>query len=357
MFLCIIYTDIFLFVYPVEQQSENSIQDKGRIEEQEHVTVARALQIYLMKAKQAGVPFPINFQTPNSRPSSTQQAQSTTSKILPLIRPRTSHHSRPVSPLCSRTAVQGRPLNSISNETSLCSNTAQSLGINAVISDGLSTTMVRPAKSLAAGAAPYIPVRHFSPHHRIAPPVTIRNAIPVFSAPPRPPPSQSPRNIRPPLGMAPSVSVRQVVPVYASPLPVQPEELPLSDRSHIVKEPPSSKSPPVQVKEALVSKTPEIQVNPQPPKAAPGRAEGPTASRILQVQDTASLGSQVLPLKVEEPLPVISVALTVQSDPSVSRTSTDLGTTEIAPKEATRIAADDQPQESLEIENFKKLNI
>nr|GMC50120.1 double-stranded RNA-binding protein 2-like [Ipomoea batatas] len=333
----------------LEQQSENSSPDKGRIEEQEHVTVARALQIYLIKAKLAGVPFPINFQTPNSRPSSAQQAQSTTSKILPLIRPRTSHRSRPVSPLCSRTAVQSRLLNSTSNDTSLCSNTA-------VISDGLSTTMeshwARPAKSLAAGAAPYIPVRHFSPHHRIAPPVTIRNAIPVFSAPPRPPPSQSQRNIRPPsMGVAPSVSVRQVVPVYASPLPIRPEELPISDRSHKLKEPPlvpSSKPPPVQFKEALDSKAPEIQVNPHPPKAAPGRAEGPTAS--------PTLGSQVLPPKVEEPLPVIPGALPVQNDPPVSRTSTDLGTTLIAPKEI-RIATDDQLQESLEIENLTKLNI
>nr|GMC47704.1 double-stranded RNA-binding protein 2-like [Ipomoea batatas] len=105
-----------------------------------------------------------------------------------------------------------------------------------------------------------------------------RPAKSLAAAPPRhATTSQSQRNIRPPsMGVAPSVSVRQF-------------------------------------KEALdSSKAPEIQVNPNPPKAAPGRAEGPTAS--------PALGSQVLPPKVEEPLlSFLFEALPVQNDPPVSK--------------------------------------
>ncbi|KAL6007684.1 Double-stranded RNA-binding protein [Asimina triloba] len=44
----------------------------------------------------------------------------------------------------------------------------------------------------AAGAAPYVPVRHYRPYYGIAPPVTIRTAVPVYSAPPlQPPPGRS----------------------------------------------------------------------------------------------------------------------------------------------------------------------
>ncbi|KAA8539319.1 hypothetical protein F0562_026011 [Nyssa sinensis] len=84
------------------------------------------------------------------------------------------------------------------------------------------STRVRPQKFPAAGAALYIPLRHFWAHHGIAPPVTIRNAILVFSMPPLLPPSQPP-----PLGIAPPVCTRQVVLVFAAPT-VQVEELPAS---------------------------------------------------------------------------------------------------------------------------------
>lgn len=134
------------------QQSETFSLQKGNIEieEQEHVTVARALQKFRLKAKMTNIPFPIKFPTPKPKLATTQSPQSstTTSKILPLIHPK--------------------------------------------------TTKTRAHKFPAAEAPPYVPVGRFMAHCRIAPPVTIRNAIPVFSAlpprmgvaPPPPPPNQ-----------------------------------------------------------------------------------------------------------------------------------------------------------------------
>ncbi|GKC84933.1 hypothetical protein Tco_1140650 [Tanacetum coccineum] len=87
-------------------------------------------------------------------------------------------------------------------------------------------TAARSHKFPAAEAAPYVPVRHFRTHHGIAPPVTIRNSIPVFSAPPRPPPnmglpqpSQLPPQFRIPTmrTAAPPVTIRQAVPVFSDP--------------------------------------------------------------------------------------------------------------------------------------------
>ncbi|KAK8641499.1 hypothetical protein V6N13_010900 [Hibiscus sabdariffa] len=49
-------------------------------------------------------------------------------------------------------------------------------------------SLICTKKFPAAEAAPYVPIRQFrTPCHGIAPPVTIRIAVPVFSAPPRPP--------------------------------------------------------------------------------------------------------------------------------------------------------------------------
>ncbi|CAH9077295.1 unnamed protein product [Cuscuta europaea] len=208
-----------------QQQSENSklnSPDKGgiRIEEQEHVTVARAFQIYLIRSRVAGLPFPISYQSTSnpSRPSTSTQQQplaATSSKILPLIRPRTHLGIKPL--------VQTRPpLNPPS------------------------PIIIQPVQSFSVGAPPYIPVRHLTPlHHRIAPPVTVRSAIPVFSAPPRRPPSQPPY-----------MYVRQgVVPVYPSLPEIQP----------FVKEPHPSKAPLVGVKEKR-----DTKLNPEPPeKSAP----------------------------------------------------------------------------------------
>ncbi|KAI3751490.1 hypothetical protein L2E82_22578 [Cichorium intybus] len=157
------------------QQSENFSLQKGNTEEQEHVIVARALQKFRLKARMTNIPFPIRFPPPKPKTLSTQSPPSTTSKILPLI--------------CPKMAQPRRKDN----------NTPQKQP---------PPPDHRLPKFPAIGAAPYIPVSHFRAHCGMAPPVTIRNAIPVFSAPPLPPPHMCGGGGG---GIAPPVTIRQAV--------------------------------------------------------------------------------------------------------------------------------------------------
>ncbi|XP_043705774.1 double-stranded RNA-binding protein 2-like [Telopea speciosissima] len=189
------------------QQSAGSSSETENNDEQEQITIARALLNYRLKEKigmanspDAPIPFSKKFPMQNLRPS-TQPPPVTTSKILPLI--------------CLKTAPRIRPGSSTSNESSQPSQFLphENRGI-------------RPQKFPAAGAAPYIPARHFRPlYHGIAPPVTIRTSVPVFSAPPVPPPTRPQVMGPPPTHVAPPVCIRQAVPVFAAP-PVCKEELP-----------------------------------------------------------------------------------------------------------------------------------
>ncbi|XP_059666067.1 double-stranded RNA-binding protein 6-like [Cornus florida] len=221
------------------QQSESSSSQKVIYDEQEHITVARALQKYLVKAKMCNLSFPIKFPIQNPRrPQSAQLPPVTSSRILPLIRSKTVPRCRPIvtpvnSPIFPNAAPPSRPLSETVRERPICPKTApQSQPVITTASDrslpSPDNPRFQPPKFPAAGAAPYIPVRHFRAHHGIAPPVTIRNAIPVFSAPPLPPPKQPSQLSRPlPLGIAPPVCIRQPVPVFAAP-PVRIEEPPAS---------------------------------------------------------------------------------------------------------------------------------
>ncbi|CAN4105757.1 unnamed protein product [Withania somnifera] len=324
------------------QQSESSKPDRRRNDEQEHVTVARALQRYIVKARLARVSFPIKFPTPNPRPSSVQQLPSTTSKLLPLICPKTVPRSRPISPLCLKPASQSRPVDTTGSDASLSPRTVQT--ISNILNDSFTMEghKVRPEKFPAAGAAPYIPVRHFGPDHRMAPPVTMRNAVPVFSAAPLPQSSQPPRVMRPPgLGVAPPVCIRQTVPVYSAP-PVRAEELPTLDRvmrpqglgmappvcirqaAPVYAAPPLPKAPPLLVDEPLASKAPEIQVHELTTcKAVLGKVELPDDH-----SEEEKSCSQVQPTKREEPI-----------DFEVSRSAT-------MPVEGTKITAEGKPHDS-----------
>lgn len=152
-------------------------------------------------------PFPKKFPMQQERkPSFGQSCQSSHSKILPLFRPKPN--SRPKSPAST---------------------------------DGVSKTPGRTVESLvdqsprsrfpAAEAAPYVPVGHYRriPCHNMAPSVTIRTAVPVFSAPPLPPPSARLQQLPPlmshppPIRMASPVRVRPAPasPMFASSSPVQ----------------------------------------------------------------------------------------------------------------------------------------
>ncbi|KAK9128078.1 hypothetical protein Syun_016875 [Stephania yunnanensis] len=184
------------------QLSTSSSSETVNNDEQEQVTIARTLLNYRLKEKiamanssTAPSPFPEKFLVTKPRPSTVQPPPITSSKILPLIRPKSAPRPRSVSDTISDSSPQVWSLQSES-------------------------TGLRTQKFPAVDAIPYVPIQHFrAPYHRVAPPVTIRNAIPVFSAPPIPAPAKQPHFIGPPLHVhvAPPVRVRQAVPAFAAP--------------------------------------------------------------------------------------------------------------------------------------------
>ncbi|KAL2227759.1 UNVERIFIED_CONTAM: Double-stranded RNA-binding protein 6, partial [Sesamum indicum] len=320
------------------QQSETSFE-KTHKDEQEHVTVARALQKYLMKARLARLPFPIKFPTLNPRPSSTQQSPAATSKILPLICPKTAHRHRPIMAVSNSSAFQkivktsqSPPVITVTNES------------NSSLMDSLK---LQPQKFPAAGAAPYIPVRHCNPHNRIAPPVTIRNTIPVFSAPPLPSPQPS-LVMRPPvLGMAPPVSVRQAIPVFAA--PVRMEELPIVHPAIKVEDPRLSISTTARADEPPVSRAALGRLEDSPiPKVPSVRVEEPLSFKLLPVSITPN--SDIPTVQVDPPS---SDALTARVESPVCKVTSPPASSK-ASGEETKIAVQDKLQGPTEIEDFLK---
>ncbi|KAE8733798.1 Double-stranded RNA-binding protein 2 [Hibiscus syriacus] len=195
------------------KETANSSSEPENNDELEQITIARALLNYRIKEKMAmsnssGGPilFTKKFPTQNPRPTS-PQSPAATSKILPLICPKGVPRNRSMSAAASDKSIPA------SSQTYV----AESCG-------------ARPLKFPAAGAAPYVPIRQLrTPCHGIAPPVTIRTAVPVFSAPPRPAPSAvSPQ---PPASALPTYPAQSVLPVQPpksvvphpspSPLPTQ----------------------------------------------------------------------------------------------------------------------------------------
>lgn len=287
------------------QQTETPYE-KNHKDEQEHVTVARALQKYLIKARLARLPFPIKFPKLNSRPSSsTQQSPSATSKILPLICPKTAHRNRPSSPVNNNVPAFHKIVRSTQS---------QPMGVpNETYSSLLEN--IKP-RFPAAGAPPYIPVRHCNMHNRMAPPVTIRNAIPVFSAPPLPAP-QSSLVMRPPtLGRAPPVSVRQAVPVRM-------EEQPIGH-------------PSIKVEDPRVSRT---QMTDFPfPKLPSLRIEEPSGLKILPVSRAPH--SEVPAVKVDLP----PAEALIEVEPLVSKVCSPTGSSKASDDE-TRLLIEEYLKE------------
>lgn len=180
------------------------------------------------------VSFPIQFPTQNPSPlTKTKPPPARASKILPLIYSKAARNRHVIAPvnnslMCPNNHPQNKPLNPTMNETIFPMAPAVSQPIIAASYDvpllSPESPRIQPLKFPAAGAVPYIPVRNFRAYHGIAPPVTIRNAIPVFSAPPLPPSSQFPQLRRPsPASIAPPVCIRPTLPVFAAP-PVRIEE-------------------------------------------------------------------------------------------------------------------------------------
>ncbi|XP_062082087.1 double-stranded RNA-binding protein 2 [Humulus lupulus] len=185
------------------KETASSSSEPESSDELEQITIARALSNYRLKEKMANpnapIPFPKKFPVQHTRPTSPQTPPATTSKILPLI--------------CQKTASRHRPHPSLLNDSHMIQ--PQPLPPESRGS--------RPLKFPAVGAAPYVPIRQMRTScHGIAPPVTIRTAVPVFSAPPLPPPAAVSRQVMraPPVRIAPPVTIRQAVPVFAAP-PVQ----------------------------------------------------------------------------------------------------------------------------------------
>ncbi|KAF4356409.1 hypothetical protein F8388_013274 [Cannabis sativa] len=182
------------------KETASSSSEPESSDELEQITIARALLNYRLKEKMANpnapIPFPKKFPVQHTRPTSPQPPPATTSKILPLI--------------CQKAASRHRPYPSLLNDSHMLQPQAlppESRGC-------------RPLKFPAVGAAPYVPIRQMRTScHGIAPPVTIRTAVPVFSAPPLPPPTAISHQVMraPPVRIVPPVNIRQAVPVFATP--------------------------------------------------------------------------------------------------------------------------------------------
>ncbi|CAA0814455.1 Double-stranded RNA-binding protein 2 [Striga hermonthica] len=293
----------WLSLKSLAQQSETP-WEKTHKDEQEHVTVARVLQKYLIKARLARLPFPIKFPTVSPRPSSsTHHSSSTTSKILPLICPKMANRSRSAS--SPATSKNGPPFQKNVNTTQ-AQPVITTIPTNESCLSSADNFKLRAAQKFpAASAPPYIPVRHSNPHGRVAPLVTVRNMVPVFSAPPP--------VMRPPaIGVAPPVSIRQAVPVYAA--PVCKKELP-----H----------------------------DPHAPRLLTAKAEGLSFARAAPVPNSEVPAGQVR-------LPS-SEAITVPAEPAAKVCGPPVSSRVAADK--TRIAVQEKLQESKEIEDLKYLKI
>lgn len=189
---------------------------------------------------------------PKPRAATTQQSPAATSKILPLICSKPTSWNRTVgtstnnSSTCPKTSSQSRYINPTRNDILGGSSLHAKPSGSSVNEWSTDSSRFLPQKFPAAGAAPYIPLRHFRPHHGMAPPVTIRHAIPAYSAPPFPPIQPVSAMRTPHLGMAPPVSIRQVVPAFAA--PVRPEDslafrAPITQVAARVEDSPAFKAP------------------------------------------------------------------------------------------------------------------
>ncbi|EPS59644.1 hypothetical protein M569_15161 [Genlisea aurea] len=191
-----------------QQDSAGSASsDHESNDEQEQITIARALQSYRLKGKKLEAIPPSaassssKFTGPAPRPSSPQRPPA--SKMLPLF-----FQQPPPSPSERQAAVSPHPP---PPQLSCRWPSPESLPAFA-------------SSRFAVGAAPYVPINNCrkaatAPYHGMAPPVTIRTSVPVFSAP------SSMNSPHRPIRVAPAVSVRTVIPAFrAPPTPLLPRD-------------------------------------------------------------------------------------------------------------------------------------
>uniref|UniRef100_A0A7N0RCU8 DRBM domain-containing protein n=1 Tax=Kalanchoe fedtschenkoi TaxID=63787 RepID=A0A7N0RCU8_KALFE len=184
-------------------------------DEQEQVTVARALLKYRLKERidLASSPnsrprFPKKFPFQVPRPPSSQSSSASTSKILPLI--------------CSNVASAQQKYNTVTSTScyTLLPKPVTSPAFRSQSPVPESRAGSHSQKFPAAGAAPYIPIRQLVvPYHHMTPSVSIRTAVPCFSPPCMSPPGSFPS----PMMRAPApihfpvpITIRETVPVFPS---------------------------------------------------------------------------------------------------------------------------------------------
>lgn len=241
----------FFSFWPVAKEAASSSSEPENSDELEQITIARALMNYRLKEKRALanpnalIPFPKKFPMQSPRPSSPQPPPVTTSKILPLI--------------CQKTASRNRHHLTTVNDSHMLSPQ----------STALEGRGIRSQKFPAAGAIPYVPMQQFrTTCHGIAPPVTIRTAVPVYSAPPLPQPVMP----APPVRFAPPISIRQAIPAYAAP-PARKDDPPVVQKE----------DPPTVIAPTLPSKL-SAQVGEMRSTTASNRPESETVQSFEQLK-------------------------------------------------------------------------
>ncbi|XP_020532589.1 double-stranded RNA-binding protein 2 isoform X2 [Jatropha curcas] len=196
------------------KEDASSSSEPENSDELEQITIARALLNYRLKEKMAmasspnsPIPFSKKFQMHSPRPTSPQSAPVTSSKILPLICPKTTQRNRPTSTTAVDRHVQPRPTSTAANDRTVPARHSPPLDLWAT----------HPQKFPAAGAAPYVPIRQYVAHcHGMAQPVRIRTVEPVFAAPPCQQPSLPPQVMRGLPQQPPPVTIRPTSLVYAA---------------------------------------------------------------------------------------------------------------------------------------------
>ncbi|CAO2814339.1 unnamed protein product [Amaranthus hypochondriacus] len=186
----------------LSQQSGSSSVEQENTDELEQVTIARALLNYRLRemktsASTKSLPFPQTFPIQNPRPSSPQRPPVKASKILPFICPK-------------KMPPRIRPFSSAMSDLVLSTKSQ--------VQD--SQTSQSPRFPGVSGPL-YIPLRHVRGScHGMAPPVTIRNSVPCYSAPPVPRAAAAAPPVTrtaPPVKIAPQVCIRKSVPVFSAP--------------------------------------------------------------------------------------------------------------------------------------------
>ncbi|CAL1366749.1 unnamed protein product [Linum trigynum] len=310
-----------------KEESSSASEPEGS-DELEQITIARALQNYRMKemmtiannsSSKVPIPFQKKFAPQSPRPTSPQPAPATTSRILPLIYPKTSRnrsmmvttsnerhsqHCRSTSTTTSDRFAPPRPTST--NDSHLLA-----LRQPPNVLDLWSHQKLHAAAATGANR-PYIPMQQ--PY--AVQPVTIRHAVPCYAAPP--PRHQQPSMVpthqavhAPPMGRnVIPVTIRQAVPVFAaapSPaavkkeltpsVPVEPKSVPVESKKDCSEEVKKESCVEVKKEEDKVPPTASIPAHPSIVADSMKETEKKTAGSNAEVTEESRTGQSLDGLK------------------------------------------------------------